>query len=327
MSNLATKILPNVENIKKETNNIKHWYRKATVRTTDRIIVPSFDSDEYIFPPSRQPLVSHPLVISKGEETIGYILAQSAYQYMYDIGLLETRFVIDCSLNIVNNVIEGFSDVTKREALAVVIDEGYHAYVALDFIMQMKEQNKIEPLEVPHSNGNLDAVRNAYKVLRPEIHNHFQLISVTLAEHTLTKDLLAIGDEKNTTETFNQVMSDHVADEGRHASFFMTATTNYWPKLPEEVKVEIGQFLPAYIDEYLKGDETRDFDRKVLLAAGFSEQETQTILDDTHEEYMARMNSYIQKTTLQLVEAVEKMRMFDHEPTKQAFIAHGHQVD
>lgn len=326
MSNLATKILPNIEIVKKEANNIKHWYRKATVRTTDRIVVPSLNSDEYIFPPSRQPLVSHPLVIKKGKKTISYILAQSAYRYMYEIGLLETRFVIDCSLNIVNNVIEDFSDITKREALAIVIDEGYHAYVALDFIMQMKEQNAIEPLEVPQTNGNLDAVKKAYNVLSPEIHHHFQLLSVTLAEHTLTKDLLAIGEEKSATETFNQVMTDHVADEGRHASFFMTATTNYWVKLPDIVKDEIGQFLPEYIDEYLKGDEERDFDRKVLRASGFTEAETQKILDDTAEAYLDKMNAYIEKTTQQLVECVDKMGLLKHEKTKQAFIAHGHNI-
>lgn len=323
MSNLATKIMPDIENIKKETNNIKHWYRRATVRTTDRVVVPNLNSDEYIFPPSRQPLVKHPLVINKGKEAVSYILAQSAFQYMYEIGLLETRFVIDCSLNIVNNIIEGFSDVTKREALAIVIDEGYHAYVALDFIMQMKDQNSIMPIEIPQSNGNLDAVNNAYKTLRPEIHNHFQLISVTLAEHTLTNDLLAIGGEKDATQTFNQVMSDHVSDEGRHANFFMTATTNYWVKLPEEVKDEIGQFLPRYIDEYLKGDEERDFDRKVLLASGFTETETQQILDETNEEYMQKMNGYIEKTTQQLIEAIDKMGLLKHEKTRQAFIDHG----
>jgi|GEM_PF-2786694 len=323
MNNLATKLIPEIENVKKETNNIKHWYRRATVRTTDRVVVPNLNSDEYIFPPSRQPLVKHPLVISKGKETVSFILAQSAFQYMYEIGLLETRFVIDCSLNIVNNVIEGFSDVTKREALAIVIDEGYHAYVALDFIMQMKEQNSVMPIEIPQSNGNLDAVNNAYKTLRPEIHNHFQLISVTLAEHTLTNDLLAIGSEKEATQTFNQVMTDHVADEGRHANFFMTATTNYWVKLPDNVKDEIGEFLPGYIDEYLKGDEERDFDRKVLLASGFTESETEQIIDETHDAYMDKMNGYIKKTTLQLVDAIEKMGLFKHEKTKQAFINHG----
>ena len=327
MNSPAIKLIPGVENIKKEANNVKHWYRRATVRTTDRVEVPNLNSDEYIFPPSRQPLVKHPLVIAKGEDAIAFILAQSAYEYMYEIGLLETRFVIDCSLNIVNNVIEGFSDITKREALAVVIDEGYHAYVALDFIMQMKEKNGIMPIEVPQSNVNLDAVNNAYKTLRPEIHNHFQLISVTLAEHTLTKDLLAIGAEKEATETFNQVMTDHVADEGRHANFFMTATTNYWVKLPEEVRDEIGQFLPGYIDEYLKVDEERDYERKVLLAAGFTQVETQQILDDTHEEHMNKANAYFERTVRQLVECIKKMGLFEHEKTRQAFIDHGVAID
>lgn len=326
MNSLAEELL-DVENIKPEVNNIKHWYRRATVRTTKRVEVPNMEGDEYIFPPSRQVLASHPLVVAKGKETISFILAQSAYQYMYEIGLLETRFVIDCSLNIVNNVISGFSDITKREALAIVIDEGYHAYVALDFIMQMKEKNGIQPIEIPQSNGNLDAVHGAYQALSPEIHHHFQLISVTLAEHTLTKDLLAMGIEKNATQTFNQVMADHVSDEGRHANFFMTACTNYWAKLPENIKVAIGQYLPGYLDEYLKGDESRRFDRKVLLAVGFSASEADQVIAETNHTYLDNMNSYITKTKKQLVEAIEAMGLLSHEPTRQAFINHGVQLN
>jgi hypothetical protein len=323
MNSLATAIDLNVANIKPEVNNVESWYKKATVRATDRIIVPETDSGEFIFPRSRQIISTHPLVEAKGKQTVAYILAQSAYQYMYEIGLLETRFVIDCSLNIVNGIIDGFSDLSKREALAVVIDEGYHAYVALDFIMQMKEKCGIEPIEVPYTNGNLDAVNRAYETLDKDIHYHFQLISVTLAEHTLTRDLLSIGREKDTTQSFTQVMTDHVSDEGRHANYFATATTNYWAKLPEAVKVKIGNFLPGYLDDYLAGDSEREFDHKTLKAAGFSDQEVSTIIEDTNEVYLNNMNDYITKTKANLVNTIKRMGMLEHQPTRDAFIAHG----
>lgn len=323
MNSLATAINIDIENIKKEVNNIDAWYKRATVRATDRIIISDSDSEEYIFPRSRQILSTHPKVEARGKKTVAYILAQSAYQYMYEIGLLETQFVIDCGLNIVNGIIEGFSDLSKREALAVVIDEGYHAYVALDFIMQMKDKSGIEPIEVPSTNGNLDAVHKAYKELDSDIHNHFQLISVTLAEHTLTRDLLSIGREKDTTQSFTKVMTDHVSDEGRHANFFATSATNYWAKLPESVKNQIGAFLPGYLDDYLAGDIDRSFDKKILKAAGLDDVEANSILEDTNRLYFDNMNDYITKTKINLVHTIKRMGILDHKPTRNAFIAHG----
>src|SRR4051794_17383609 len=111
------------------SDSVQKWYNAATVRNAPRIMVPTPMSGEYIFPRSRQLLADHPIVVSLGETALNLILTQSAYRYMYEIGLLETKYVIDCALSIVNNKIPGATDHEKRDALTIVIDEGYHAYV------------------------------------------------------------------------------------------------------------------------------------------------------------------------------------------------------
>lgn len=304
-------------------DSVERWYADATVRNSPRIIVPTRAKGEYIFPRSRQLLSEHPGITALGEDAVSYVLTQSAYKYMYEIGLLETRFVIDCGLNIVNNVIRGASDDEKREALTIVIDEGYHAYVALDFIIQMKTRNGVAPIAVPETNGNLDAVQRAFGVLPKDMHSDFQLLSVCLAEHTLTKDLLSIGREKDATRTFTQVMTDHVSDEGRHANYFAKLTKAHWLRLPEATRNAIGKMLPNYLDDYLAADPARVFDRKVLAALGLASGEIERVMSDTHPSYLAQMNGYITTTKANLVKLLRRIGVLDHGPTRMAFIAHG----
>ncbi len=195
--------------------------------------------------------------------------------------------------------------------------------MALDYIIQMKAITGIEPLEVPQSNGNLDAVRRAFERLPKQMHNDFQLISVTLAEHTLTKDLISIGREKGASEAFTKVMTDHVSDEGRHASYFARLMGTHWKRIPEETRLVIGRMLPAYLDDYLAGDADRSVDQRILHACGFSEDEVNTILEETQEEFASRLNGYITTTKANLVKLLQRTGVLDHQPTRQAFVEHG----
>lgn len=303
--------------------SVETWYSSATVRNRPRIVVPMSDRGEYIFPRSRQLISEHPLVVARGPEAVAFVLAQSAYKYMYEIGMLETRFVIDCALKIVNNQIAGANDDEKRDALTIVIDEGYHAYVALDFIIQMRALCGVSPISVPESNGNLDAVRRAYERLPSHVHNDFQLISVCLAEHTLTKDLLSIGKEKEATRTFTQVMADHVADEGRHANYFAKMMKAHWGRIPEPSRVLIGSMLPEYLDDYLAGDIERRHDRHVLGACELRDEEIGTVIADTHDAYLSIMNEYILKTKGNLIRLLQRTDVLSHGPTRSSFEKYG----
>lgn len=302
--------------------HVERWYGAATVRNAARIVVPAPSCGEHVFPRSRQLLADHPEVVARGEDTVARILAQSAYRYMYEIGLLETRYVIDCALNIINDKIAGATDDEKRQALTIVIDEGYHAYVALDFIIQLKDATGFEPIAVPQTNRNLDAVRRALESLPGGMHPDFHLISVCLAEHTLTKDLLSIGKEKEATRSFTQVMTDHVSDEGRHANYFAQMMKAHWARLPEATKTAIATMLPEYLDDYLAGDATRSFDRMLLKACGFDAARSRRIIEDTDPMYLASLQGYIEKTRDNLVRLLERAGMLEHPATRASFSTH-----
>ncbi|MCP3717393.1 diiron oxygenase [Paraburkholderia sp. CNPSo 3281] len=303
---------------------VTRWYAGATVRNAARIFVPKDIGRENTFPKSRQLLSTHPLVAALGQEAVSYVLAQSTYRYMYEIGLLETRFVIDCALKIINNEIgTGTSEEDKREAITIVIDEGYHAYVALDFIIQMRTNSGIEPLTVPQTNGNLDAVKRGYEMLPARLHGTFQLLATCLAEHTLTKDLLSIGKEKEATVTFTQVMTDHVSDEGRHANYFARLTREYWRGVTPADQQLIGRFLPGYLKDYLAVDWQRDFDRDVLAKLGLSAEQVETAIRDTDRDFREAATKYVDVTLVNLVKLLGRMGVIDHADTRAAFIDAG----
>lgn len=307
-----------------EWGNISSWYARSTVRNSDRVVVSSNQSaDQFLYPVSRQIIAAHPLVESRGRETVAYVLAQSSYRYMYEIGLLETRFVIDCSLMLINGEIGAASESDKLEALAVVIDEGYHAYVALDFIMQIKESTGIEPIEVPYENENLKAVRKYSAMMEGETQADFYLIACTIAEHTLTKDLLSVGRERGATESFSQVMKDHVSDEGRHASYFARMMRHHWKDMSEKSREKIGQVLPAYLYEYLSYDKERMFERKILLQCGLDDTEVNTVLGETYEQYIDKSESYINTTLKNIVALLKRCDVLEHEPTQTSFLQAG----
>ncbi|MBI0328597.1 diiron oxygenase [Burkholderia plantarii] len=305
---------------------VTRWYDNATVRNAPRILVPGDIGSEQIFPRSRQLVAEHQIVTSLGLEAVAYVLAQSTYKYMYEIGLLETRFVIDCALKIVNGEITpGASEEARREAITIVIDEGYHAYVALDFIIQMKKNSGIAPLSIPQTNGNLDAVGRGYARLPPELHGPYQLLATCLAEHTLTKDLLSIGREKEASRTFTQVMTDHVSDEGRHANYFARLVKEYWSGLDGAARRAIGVFLPAYLDDYLAADFDRQFDRAVLTQLSLTDAKIDAVLQDTQAAYVENARSYIDVTRRNLVKLLERTGVIDDDAVRAAFDAHDRQ--
>ncbi|PJF03317.1 diiron oxygenase [Acinetobacter seifertii] len=298
---------------------VEKWYASATVKNSQRHYVPSDAKDEYVYPTSKVIISTHPLVKAKGDEVVKYAIAQMAYNYMYGIGLLETRFVIDCGLNIANNLIKGFSEADKLAALRIVIDEGYHAHVALDYILQMKEITGIEPLNVPETNGNLSAVNRAFEILPKDIHYDFQLISVTLAEHTLTKDMISIGRDKEMSQTFSSVLTDHVSDEGVHASYFARLMKEHWARLSEDTKDIISEMLPSYLDDYLAYDSHRDFERSVLKNCGLSETEIAKVIEDTDPIFISKSEDYFATTKSNLINLLKRSGFFEHKKLKESF--------
>ena len=308
------------ECIRDEMTN--RWYSQATVRYTPRILVPEAYGDQWTYPPARCPVVRHPLVEARGRDVLRYIVTQAAYLFLYNVGLIETRFVIQSSLNILHGTVMGIDEDDKLQALTVVIDEGYHAHVALDYVLQMRRESGIEPLHIPKSNQKLDAIERAAASLPEELRPDFNLMAVTIAENVVTEEVANIGRDKDLAKPFSVLMKDHVRDEGRHSIYFCDLMKSRWQVLTESQKEQLGAILPKFIEDYLKVDATRAFEYQTLRACEFSAEDTTKILADTEDEFVEEQARTAAKTYARLLRLLGQIGVLDLDVNRQAFTRH-----
>lgn len=308
--------MPATESLNKITDT---WYAKATVRSTPRICVPDYSSDQLIYPVARCSICEHPLITALGAEARSYILTQAAYQFLYGVGLLETKFVIQCCLDMLHNHIQGISDAAKLQALTVIIDEGYHAHVALDYIVQMKKKSAIEPLEVPQTNRKLDATARAYASLPPEMRMDFQLLAVTIAENVLTDEVANLGRERELAQSFTTLMMDHVRDEGRHSRFFADLMKERWPQLPRATQERFGTMLPAYLDDFLGADLSRRFERMILANCGLSDVQAEQVITESAPHFSTDQERMKKSILQRIYRLLKQIGILELDTVKDAF--------
>lgn len=309
-----------METLVQEFNRITDtWYGKATVRHTPRICVPHYSTADQIYPAERVIICDHPLVQARGLDTRSYILTQTAYQFLFGIANVETRFVINCALDIVHKHSEGINVYDKLQALTILIDEGYHAQVALDYVTQVRNQSGIAPLKEPDSNRMIDATQRVYKKIPEELKTDFQLLAITLAENILTEEIAKVSRDTELEETFVRVMREHVSDEGRHAHYFVNLMKKRWRFLPRETQLLFGRLLPDYLDDFVGADTSRAFERELLTACNFSIEDIDCIIFDTNPRYLAGYNTFSDKTKGKLYRLLKHIGVFELEENLWAF--------
>ena len=121
-------------------SNLPIWDRKSSIRSRPRRILKPEQKTEYFYPLSRQPLAIHPLIKVRGEEAVRFVLTHTVYKFMHDIAVLETEVVNKGALIIAHDHLKlNFPQAMRHDALSIIIDEAYHAYVAIDYLKQVEE--------------------------------------------------------------------------------------------------------------------------------------------------------------------------------------------
>jgi len=299
------------------------WEKRSSIRTRPRRFVSEADVDKgfYFFPVPRQPLCVHPLVVNLGEQVKQYILTQSSYKFMIDVAVLETEVVNAGALLVANNKLRFcYPDNMRHDALSVIIDEAYHAYVAIDFMRQIEGLTGIKALPMPKNTAVMRAIQHIQAKLDPAYRELFFLISVCIGEHVLTKDLISIGKEDTICNTFSEVMADHVLDEGRHATIFAEVMAWTWERMTEAEKSTIGLVLPDFMKEYLKQDIQKDFDTSILKGLKLlSDAEVEKIISDTYLNICSTRLNADNPVIKNLLTMLKRCRVLEHDATNEAF--------
>ena len=111
------------------------WEGRATIRTRPRRIVEN--DEKLIYPLSRQPLVLSETFTRECPHLRDFALVQSLYKFINDVVIFETEIVDKTARSIAKDSFAiRFPFACRYDAMTVVVDEDYHALVAMDFMQQ-----------------------------------------------------------------------------------------------------------------------------------------------------------------------------------------------
>lgn len=317
-------VIENAQGISIDFNystKLPYWNKFASVRSRPRRIIEKDEQNPYLYPLERKPICSHPLVRDLGEEKIGYILTQSVYKFMSDIAFVEVEVINNIAHKIYNGTLGYiFPTSLRTDLLSIIIDETYHAYVAIDCIEQLQKFTGITPLEMSNKIELNQSIDKFIKYFDGEVRDVFEIIAVCIGENTLTKELFNMTKSSNVNKFFHQIMADHMIDEGRHSEIFSIILTHLWRIIPEKTKLEIAPILPLFILDYLKPDLHIEFDRTLLKNLDFNNVQLDQIINDTYSEYNPKTLKLKNPIYDNIIKVLKRAYIFDDEVIKKHFV-------
>jgi len=276
----------------------KKWEERSTVRNSPRLIIDPSEGG-YFYPIERQPLCLHPKIEALGEKAINYLLLQSLYKYTNDIELIETKIVNPVALNITLNSYEvKFNEHYRLGALTLLTDESYHAYVAIDAMMQIQKETGINPLPLPETIEIEKAIKMIKNKLNKKYYSSFDLVAVSIAESTLTHEIISMIAEEETNPFFQNMLENHLLDESRHCGYFYEVLSYFWRNLDKDHKEKIGEVLAEFIELYLGIDIEIEFSSRVLKELGLTDSEISQIMHDTYSGFKVTINHPLLKNIM-----------------------------
>ena len=185
------------------------WERRATIRTRPRRLLEN--DDKLIYPPCRQPMVLSATFVEHCSQWRDFVLVQSFYKFINDVVIFETEIVDKTARSIAKNRFAlPFPLACRYDAMTVVVDEDYHALVALDFLQQTVAMTGIQPLELPEHIELSRALPAAQAQAPAHLRDAVELIAVAIAENTVTHDVAAFSKDTRVKASVRGLMADHL---------------------------------------------------------------------------------------------------------------------
>jgi len=255
------------------------WENRATIRTRPRRVLE--DDERLIYPLSRQPLVLSETFLRECPQQRDFALVQTLYKFINDVVIFETEIVDKTARSIAKNRFAvAFPFACRYDAMTVVVDEDYHALVAMDFMQQTVAMSGIEPIQLPDEIELSRAIPAAVALAPEHLRSAMELICVAIAENTVTGDVAAFARDDSVKPSIKGLMADHLLDEGRHSSFWARMVRIYWHTASAADRETIAQILPVFISHYLTNDIQKAFDLRLIDALPVSEATRRSLRDE-----------------------------------------------
>ncbi|MBA1204078.1 diiron oxygenase [Pseudomonas capeferrum] len=257
------------------------WEARATIRTRPRRLVE--DDQRLIYPLSRQPLALSASFQRECPQMRDFVLVQSLYKFINDVVIFETEIVDRTARRIAKDRFAvQFPFACRYDAMTVVVDEDYHALVAMDFLQQTVALTGVEPIDLPGEIELSRAIPAALSQVPEDLKDALELICVGIAENTLTDDVAAFARDDSVKPSVKGLMADHLLDEGRHSTFWARLTRIYWQQAPEQDREVLAKVLPVFLEQYLTNDIQQAFDFRLIDHLPVSDAVRRALREEVH---------------------------------------------
>ena len=215
---------------------LQQWDGRATVRARRRYRLTADAVWGELYPNDLLPVLKHPAIAGRGEETRRRIAIQTACAYQEAIAGIEADIVTDLCRRLADDGAGvPLPRAVHQVALTIGTDELYHAYVAREFAADIERLSAIPAL----AKGD-DGLQRAAETM-----------ALCIAEHFVTEELFGVSRETASDSPFQVILREHLMDEGRHQVFFRHLMRHLWEASEEDVRTALGRLIPGFLDTFL----------------------------------------------------------------------------
>ncbi|MDF1827797.1 MAG: diiron oxygenase [Legionellaceae bacterium] len=295
------------------------WESRSSVRTRPRKPI-DFSLSGDFFPLDKQVLFLLPEVRALDDKKQD-ILLLSFIKYLNDIIQLETHFIHRaCHSMMHKNLPVVYTDVIKRNASTVIVDEYYHVYIAYDLLSQLREQYPHLPDVDSHFSDAGHAMQTIKEALPQEYHDIFEILAVCIFETTLIRELVTYFDSENIHPSIKYYINDHMNDESRHFGFFHELLGYTWANMPEDFRQNIGSKLGEFVTLYLNVQADIDHNTHVLSWALDDAEKAKVLVGKLYHGFEISPDLPIVKNVLRVLTQTD---VLSHAAVKHDFEHYG----
>lgn len=292
------------------------WESRSSVRTRPRKTI-DFSLAGDFFPVEKQDLFLLPEVRALEKQTQQNIQLLMLYKYLEDIIQLETQCIYRACDTIMNKktpVI--YSDIIKRNASTVIIDEYYHVYIAYDLLAQLRVKFPYLPDLNNNFSDAMHAILTIKAVLHEKYHSIFEILAVCIFETTLLRELVTYFDSKTVHPIIKYYINDHMNDEAKHYEFFYELLCYTWSNLPEDYKQNIGSQLGDFLILYLNVQSRVTYNTNVLAWVLDDRTKSKSLVEKLYQGFKLSPKLPIVKNVLSVL---TKSGVLSHDVVRKSF--------
>jgi hypothetical protein len=127
------------------------------------------------------------------------------------------------------------------------------------------------------------AVEHTKRDFEEQLHGEIDLLATCISESTFTSDIVDALQLKTCDRSFQRLMKEHLADEGRHYSFFKVVLKHFTERASREQKEAAIPIVARLLGELFQGGQESDFDKALLVFVGVDANEAVRILRQTRQ--------------------------------------------